>query len=243
MVQDLAEALAILKRSEKILRPVLDGFDRRLKQYGAHPKSAFWKDAERQTRRYQILSRLFHEEDRNGGITITDFGCGYGAFFDYLEARPVMEGSRYMGIDMSAGMIAEAQRRIRDPRATFHHGLIAAEDADYTFACGTYNMNMNAGRDEWAAYIKASLVQLWSRTRKSLGFNLLSASADEKYPGLYYTKPAPYVDFCRLYLSPDITITDDRPLPDFTIFVRRERKGRDEPWKSQRPEFGNFRKD
>ena len=223
MVQDLAEALAILKHSDKILRPVLDGFDRRLKQYGAHPKSAFWKDAGRQTRRYQILSRLFHEGDRDGGITITDFGCGYGAFFDYLEARPVMEGSRYIGIDMSAAMIDEAQRRIRDPRAAFRHSLIAAEDTDYTFACGTYNMNMDAGRDEWAEFIKASLTQLWSRTRKALGFNLLSASADEKYPGLYYTEPGPYVDFCRLRLGPDVTITDDRPLPDFTIFVRRER--------------------
>ena len=71
-----------------------------------------------------------------------------------------MEGSRYIGIDMTAGMIAEARRRIRDPRAAFRHSLIAAEDVDYTFACGTYNMNMDAGRNEWAAYIKASLDQI-----------------------------------------------------------------------------------
>ena len=45
MFQYLAEALEIFKHSEKMLRPVLDGFDRRLKKYGAHPKSAFWKDA------------------------------------------------------------------------------------------------------------------------------------------------------------------------------------------------------
>ena len=91
--QDLTQAIETLKRSRAMLEPVLASFERRLRQFGAAPKRAFWKNKEWQTRRYDILSRLFDDADRQGGVTIIDYGCGYGAFFDYLKARPVMDDS------------------------------------------------------------------------------------------------------------------------------------------------------
>ena len=218
---DLIEAIEILKRSQAMLEPVLASFEQRLGQFGADPRSAFWKNEEWQKRRYDTLVRLFADDDRGGGITITDYGCGYGAFFDYLKDRPVMEGSRYIGIDLSAAMIEAAQGRIQDPRATFQRHLIATGDTDYAFACGTYNMNLGADESEWAAYVKASLAQLWSKTRKALGFNMLRPDAPEKYSGLFYTDGRDFLEFCRENLSPDVSITDDSPLPDWTIFVRR----------------------
>lgn len=221
MTRELAHALEVLVRAQDMLEPVLSGYERQLALYGADPRALFWKDGERQARRFQNLIRLFAEDDRRGGIIVTDFGCGYGAFFDFLEARPVMAGSRYIGVDLSAKMIDEARRRIQDPRATFQRHMILTEDTDYTFACGTYNMSMGADRGEWADYVKASLKQLWSRTRKGLGFNMLSADAAQQFPGLYYAEAGEFVDFCVGNLSPDVSLSDDRPLPDWTIFVRR----------------------
>ena len=221
MTESLSQAIETLQRSRSMLEPVLASFEKRVAQFGADPRSAFWKDAEWQKRRYDILSRLFDEPDRLGGISITDFGCGYGAFFDYLADRPVMKNSRYTGIDMSAAMIEEANARIRDTRATFQSQLIATETADYTVVSGTYNMNLGANRDEWADYVKASLEQLWSKTTKAMGFNMLRFDAPDQYPGLYYADGMEFVKFCNETLSPDITYTDDRPLPDWTIIIRR----------------------
>ena len=221
MTESLSQAIETLQRSRSMLEPVLASFEKRVAQFGADPRSAFWKDEEWQNRRYDILSRLFDEPDRLGGISITDFGCGYGAFFDYLADRPVMKNSRYTGIDMSAAMIEEANARIRDSRATFQSHLIATETADYTVVCGTYNMNLGANRDEWADYVKASLEQLWSKTTKAMGFNMLRFDAPDQYPGLYYADGMEFVKFCNETLSPDITYTDDRPLPDWTIIIRR----------------------
>ena len=221
MTESLSQAIETLQRSRSMLEPVLASFEKRVAQFGADPRSAFWKDEEWQKRRYDILSRLFDEPDRLGGISITDFGCGYGAFFDYLADRPVMKNSRYTGIDMSAAMIEEANARIRDSRATFQSHLIATETADYTVVCGTYNMNLGANRDEWADYVKASLEQLWSKTTKAMGFNMLRFDAPDQYPGLYYADGMEFVKFCNETLSPDITCTDDRPLPDWTIIIRR----------------------
>ena len=221
MTETLAQAFETLKRSRSMLEPVLRAFDARIKQYGSDPRSAFWRNAEWQRRRYDILSGLFSEEDRKGGITITDFGCGYGAFFDYLKDRPVMEGSRYTGIDISGAMIDQAQASIMDPRATFQRHLIATEAADYTFVCGTYNMNLGADEGEWADYVKASLSQLWSKTTKALAFNMLRSDAPEKYQSLYYADAKEFMDYCRDKLSPDVNYSNDSPLPDWTIFVRR----------------------
>ena len=221
MTESLSQAIETLQRSRGMLEPILASFEKRVAQFGADPRSAFWKDEEWQKRRYDILSRLFDEPDRLGGISITDFGCGYGAFFDYLADRPVMKNSRYTGIDMSAAMIEEANARIRDSRATFQSHLIATETADYTVVCGTYNMNLGANRDEWADYVKASLEQLWSKTTKAMGFNMLRFDAPDQYPGLYYADGMEFVKFCNETLSPDITYTDDRPLPDWTIIIRR----------------------
>ena len=221
MTETLAQAFETLKRSRSMLEPVLKNFNARLTQFGSDPRSAFWRNAEWQRRRYNILSGLFSEDDRQGGLTITDFGCGYGAFFDYLKDRPVMDGSRYTGIDMSAAMIQQAQTTIEDTRATFQRHLIATEAADYTFVCGTYNMNMGADEDEWADYVKASLAQLWSKTNKALGFNMLRSDAPEKYQSLYYADGEEFLDFCRNNLSPDVNYSNDNPLPDWTIFIRR----------------------
>jgi len=221
MTETLAQAFETLKRSRSMLEPVLKTFNARLTQFGSDPRSAFWRNAEWQRRRYNILSGLFSEDDRQGGLTITDFGCGYGAFFDYLKDRPVMDGSRYTGIDMSAAMIQQAQTTIEDTRATFQRHLIATEATDYTFVCGTYNMNMGADEDEWADYVKASLAQLWSKTNKALGFNMLRSDAPEKYQSLYYADGEEFLDFCRNNLSPDVTYSNDNPLPDWTLFIRR----------------------
>lgn len=211
----------IRKQVPALLTPVVQAYERRLKRHGASPKGVYWRDAEWQQRRYHLLYQIFDEAAAAGGITIHDFGCGYGALFDYLKDRPVMLGSRYIGTDMCRGMVATAAARIDDPRAGFVRQLWADEVADYTIVSGTYNMHINAPLDVWQAYIETSLEQLWTRTRRGLAFNLLNADGTEKLDGLYYAEPERIFDFCATRLATDVSIATDPPLPDFTVFVRR----------------------
>ena len=122
---------------------------------------------------------------------------------------------------MSAAMIRQAEASIQDPRATFQRHLIATEATDYTFVCGTYNMLMDADQGEWGDYVKASLAQLWSKTHTALGFNMLRSDAPEKFQSLYYADGEEFLDFCRKNLSADVEFSNDSPLPDWTIFIRR----------------------
>ncbi len=211
----------ILRDAPKLLAPVAVAYDRRYKQYGASPRGVFWKDENWQVRRFEVLACIFDDVDAAGGLTIHDFGCGYGAFFDFLRDRPEMYRSRYIGTEMSEALINAARARIGDPRATFRRRLVVTETTDYTFASGTFNMHLDADNEAWAEYVEASLVQLWVHTRKGLAFNMLRADAADRFDGLYYADGEAVRDFCARQLSADVTITNDDPLPDFTVFVKR----------------------
>ena len=211
-----------LKKSPRLLNPVLRAYERRLHQFGADPRGVFWKDEDYQRKRYDILSSVFDDADQAGGITIHDFGCGYGALFDYLKDKPVMRASRYIGTDMSADMIRAAKNRITDPRASFIRHLKAMDTVDVSIVSGTYNMHVGQDEKDWEDYVKASLRQLWGKTRKSLAFNMLRDDADEQFDGLYYINGRGLFEFCTRELSPFVTIQNDSPLPDWTFFIRRE---------------------
>ena len=212
-----------MRAAPKMLTPVVRAYERRLSRYGPTAQGVFWKNAEWQLRRYVVLEDIFDEVAQSGGITIHDFGCGYGSLFEYLADNPVMKRSRYIGTDMSQSMIEAARARHPDPRAHFVRGVAAREIADFTIVSGTYNMHMGADPDEWSEYIQASLKQLWRHTRRGLAFNMLSHDAAEQYDGLYYANPEDFLTFARDTLSRDAEIVVDPPLPDFTVFVRRTR--------------------
>jgi SAM-dependent methyltransferase len=214
--------LFFFRKAARMLKPVARSYERRLAELGPDARAVFWKSEDHQVIRFETLYDLFDPADEQaGGVSIADFGCGYGAFFDFLKDTPVMKGGTYVGYDMSRKMVEAARARIRDPRARFLQQLTVTEPADYVFACGTYNMHMGADPDEWADYIKQSLRELWGKTQKTLAFNLLRADAGDRYQGLYYADADEFLDFCRRELSVNTQVTNDDPMPDFTFIVRR----------------------
>lgn len=210
-----------LKRATRRLGPIARSYEKRLEQLGPEARAVFWKSADHQLVRFEAMYGIFDDVDAAGGLTISDFGCGYGGFFEFLRDTPVLRRGRYIGYDMSEKMVAAGRQKYPDPRATFIHGVTVTEETDYTFACGTYNMHGGAAYGEWAAYVKASLAQIWRHTRKGLAFNLLRSDAPDPYSGLFYADGEEFLTFCRKKLSTDTTITNDDPMPDFTFFVRR----------------------
>lgn len=211
------DPLAVLQRAPALLAPVAVAYDRRLAQWGPRARGVFWRNEEGQTLRFEVLCRLLAGDP--GPLTINDLGCGYGAFFDYLATRSEIPLARFTGYDISEEMVAKARARISDPRAHFVSGLIPTEAADYSFASGTFNLNLDANAAEWKAYVQASLAYLWRFSRKGLAFNMLDGR-DANSEGLFYAEPEGFVEFCRS-LSPRVELATDYPLNEWTIFVRR----------------------
>lgn len=214
--------LFFFNKAARLLKPVARSYERRLEELGPDARAVFWKSEDHQLVRFKTLYDVFTPEDQAaGGVSVADFGCGYGAFFDFLMDRPAMRQGSYVGYDMSGKMIAAAKARIRDPRARFAQQITVTEPADYVFACGTYNMHLGADDRDWADYVKTSLRQLWGMTKRTLAFNLLRADAQDRFGGLFYADRQEFEDFCRRELSPSVAVSNDDPIPDFTFVVRR----------------------
>ena len=215
-------SLMFFHKAARLLKPVAKSYERRLAELGPDARAVFWKSEDHQLVRFETLYDVFDPADQQGGgVSVADFGCGYGAFFDFLKDRPVLAGGHFVGYDMSRKMVEAARARIRDPRARFIQHLTVTEPADYVFACGTYNMHMGASTHEWSDYVKGSLRELWAQTRRTLAFNLLRADAPDRYNGLFYADGADFEQFCRDDLGGTVSVSNDAPMPDYTFVVRR----------------------
>lgn len=205
------------------LAPIAVLYDLRLRQHGTTARGVYWRNEEGQRLRFEVLLGVVDLADEKGGITVNDLGCGYGAFFDHIAPLPFMRGSRYVGYDISEGMVREAAHRIDDPRATFQQALRATQEADYSFVSGTYNMKLDERDRDWAHYVEESLKDLWGRTRKGLAFNMLCATTKaRKERDLFYADWRVFRDFCTSELSPHVTVVRDYPLAEWTMYVHRD---------------------
>ena len=212
-----------LKKAPNLLESVTKAYESRLDQFGNDARGVFWQNKEYQFKRFEILSRIFNPESSGQDIVIHDFGCGYGALFDYLADKPIMTNAHYIGTDISSQMITAASQKINDPRAEFHRHLIAVDVADYTLVSGTFNMHLGQDKQEWEVYIKASLKQLWSKTRVGLAFNMLRDNAQDIDDGRVYVNGYDLFDFCATPLSSNVVIQNDSPLlPDWTFYIQKE---------------------
>lgn len=205
---------------EQLLTLISLAYDHAIIEHGPGAVGVCWTEPDDQVRRYELLLQGVRPEDRNGSVSINDLGCGYGALFDLVADRPLMQGGRYFGYDLSAAMIRTATERHRDPRAMFVESPVALFTSDYSFVSGTFNFNFGARPDLWRAYIEASLKDLWSKTGKVMAFNLLDNRCQNQLDDLYYADRAHWIAFAKT-LSPEVEMRDDVVKDDFTLFVAR----------------------
>lgn len=211
----------LLAGATRMLVPVAAAYGEQLARHGPVAHSVLWRSEENQRMRFEVLAGVIEPEDDKGAITVNDFGCGYGALFDFLGDLPAMRRGVYYGYDISEDMIAAARHRIRDVRATFIHSLFATHDADYSLVSGTYNLKLDADEEAWKRYIQDSLRHLWARTGRALAFNMLSIYGAERQGGLFYADPGEFIDFCMRELTPNLTLFHDYSPIDWTIWLRK----------------------
>src|SRR4051812_17279184 len=90
----------------KFLSEIDKYYSSRLAQHGATARGVDWNEEASQRLRFKQLGKLFTREN---AFSVNDLGCGYGAFFDFLNET--YKSVSYLGIDVSTDMIREAERR------------------------------------------------------------------------------------------------------------------------------------
>jgi hypothetical protein len=211
-------------RLAEALRRVEALYTDNLREHGVDSRAVGWPDRESQLLRFRKLAYLVEVDRPTKPVTVNDWGCGYGAMFDFLEGLDGLELASYRGYDVSEDMVTAARTRLNDPRSEIVLGSDVDRDADYTFVSGTFNVRMDADEDTWGAYVRERLHALAARSRRGLAFNLLTTYVDWRKDDLYYADPCDYLHFCKSELSPRVALLHDYPLYEWTLVVLKEKR-------------------
>ena len=189
-------------------------YEESLKQHGVTPPGVGWRDPVSHALRFSKLAAVIAVRDES--FSVNDLGCGYGAYYEWLVNNGYRVG-HFRGHDISEKMLAEA--RVRFPAAEFAHGERLGTPADYSFACGIFNVRLEAGEDDWRAHIEATLDNLNAFSLRGFAFNLLTTYVDYREPHLYYGDPCYFFDFCKRRFSKKVSLLHDYRLFEWTIHV------------------------
>lgn len=192
-------------------------YNEKLSAFGPTPRGVDWNGEASQNLRFEQLSKLI---DPTAPFSLLDYGCGYGAMYDFLDQK---HGDQltYLGYDLSADMIEAAQEsHIKGP--TFSSAL-PTTPVDYVVASGIFNVKMEVDKKAWEAFIQTTLQDINKLAIKGFSFNILTSYSDPPFQKdyLYYAEPEKWFRYCKLNFSPQVALLHDYPLYEFCLIIRK----------------------
>jgi SAM-dependent methyltransferase len=190
-----------------------------LEKHGATPKGVDYNSEESQHIRFAQLLKL---TPNNVPFTVIDYGCGYGALYDYIVNQGY--SCEYFGYDLIDDMVRHAMM-LHDGNSMFHctSQITELPVVDYVLAGAIFNIKLDAKESDWTDYVLKTLSSMNSYCRNGFAFNMLTkySDKDRMRPDLYYGDPCYYFDYCKNKFSKDVALLHDYGLYDFTILVRK----------------------
>ena len=208
------------KNKTGLLAEVAEYYSSKLAQHGETPCGVDWNGEESQTLRFEQLSKVINAKSH---FLVNDFGCGYGAYYDFLTKK--YESFSYSGIDVSENMVQAAEQRYQDRHNA--HFIVSSEPtqiADYGIASGVFSVRLDRSDDEWQSYFNATLDVLDRTSRLGFAFNSLTSysDTDKMRNHLYYADPCSLFELCKRRYSHNVALLHDYGLYEFTILVRKQ---------------------
>lgn len=165
------------------------------------------------------LLRLFEGAPRS----LNDVGCGWGALVPFLARRFRNARIDYLGSDVSADMVAQAQALWGHRRGVaFAVGGAGVRNADHAVASGIFNVRLGEPLPAWEAFVAHTLAELHRTTRRGFAVNFLRTlpAGVEATPQLYRTEPERWAAFCRKALGREVVVLADYGMREFTLLAR-----------------------
>jgi SAM-dependent methyltransferase len=194
-------------------------FDKRIREHGASPRGSDWNSDTSQNARFDQLLKVVEIKS----FSLLDYGCGYGALADYLDAKGFE--AAYYGYDILESAI-ETARKVHGnkPVRIFFTDKSQLPICDYTVASGIFNFRGEQSFDNWTEYVLSVLTEFNQLSLRGFSSNFLTKYSDEDKmrPDLYYADPMFLFDYCKRNFSKNVALLHDYRLYDFTLIVRKD---------------------
>lgn len=207
---------------EETLNSLNEYFADKLEKFGPTPKGVDYNGPEAQVIRFEQLVKII---DPSRPFTVLDYGCGYGAMFEFLQNKGWQ--FEYWGVDLVEKMVLAGRETYRQ----FSHAYFTTDEnevpgADYLLAGAIFNIKLETPYDEWRDFTLRTLDNMNRLCSKGFSFNMLTKYSDPERmaerPDLYYGDPLFYFDYCKRNFARNVALLHDYGLYDFTILVRKD---------------------
>jgi len=113
-------------------------YNKRFRKLGPTPEASMWFSKKRQFERFDVIFNQVQLLCQINSISISDVGCGYGAFLEYLLAKKLNEKWRYYGYDVCPEVIRFCKKKYFE-RASFYTKSVPVHKTDFVIMSGTFN--------------------------------------------------------------------------------------------------------
>jgi SAM-dependent methyltransferase len=189
--------------------------------HGPTPMGVDWACQPTQELRFVQLLKAC---DFSQALSLNDIGCGYGALLDFMRRRFSSNSVDYLGVDLSASMIAQALRlHSPSPVTQFAVGHAAQREADYSVASGIFNVKLDQPLAAWTDFVQATLSEMHATSRRAFAVNFMAplAHGDAGAPQLYRPEPKLWREWCERKLGATATVLANYGMREYTLVVRR----------------------
>lgn len=189
-------------------------------QFGATSNGVDWEEPKKAGLRYGAMLQLIPEEElsRPDPLSLLDVGCGYGAFYAFLQERDITN-IIYTGVDLVADMVKYANGHFDN--ATFLAGDILemglnASSYDYVIANGIFTQKLTASNTDMDLFLDRMIETLFAICRKGIAFNIMTTFVDFENPDNYYRHPGDMVDLSSRFTR-SFRVNHSYPLYEYTM--------------------------
>ncbi len=198
-----------------------DYYYNRLTYFDTDARRVGWKSVEAQQIRFEKLGQVITGES----FVVHDVGCGIGDFALFLQEH-LKVPFQYVGYDILPDMITEARRKYEKwENVRFEQIEVATqiEKADYTIACGIFNLRYGYSDEQWLAYLLETVTTMNQKSSKGFAFNVLTkyTATTDRNIDLYYADVCFLFDYCKQNFSENVALLHDYGYEDCTILVRK----------------------
>ena len=196
-------------------------YNKRFTKLGAVPEASLWFSKERQLVRFKLIADVVAKKRPKENFSITDIGCGYGAFVPYLFQRFPNEDFTYTGFEIAEKPLNYCIKTYKRSNVVFKMGSLPKKHSDFSIMSGTYNYAPVLNPKVWQAYLFKNLSQIWSYSRFGVIFNLSVASeAKITSQNISYFSQENVMRFCQNELGKtSLSFSDNLPKEaTFSVF-------------------------
>ena len=151
-------------------------YNKRFSKLGAVPEASLWFSKERQLVRFKLIADVVAQKRPKANFSISDIGCGYGAFVPYLFQRFPNADFTYTGFEIAEKPLNYCIKHYQTSNVAFKMGSLPKRHSDFSIMSGTYNYAPVLSPKVWQTYLFKNLSQIWSYSRCGMIFNLSIAS-------------------------------------------------------------------